>query len=99
MLDEFRGIMIEQGDSVPPRVIASKDFVREVRDEFGLTDDDAVRAADWVVGKMERYSAYFARPVFDMKGQGPQCSACGAFWPLCGHARFSGVLDEEEETE
>ena len=91
MSDEFSEIMQSTGESrpvmsVPPRVIASAKFIREVQRELDIADDDRAReAADWIIDKMERFGAYTARRVFDLEGNGPQCSCCGGIWPLCGH--------------
>lgn len=88
---EFSEIIQSAGESrpvmsVPPRVIASAKFIREVQRELDIVDDDRAReAADWIIDKMERFGAYTARAVFDLDGIGPQCSWCGAIWPLCGH--------------
>ncbi|EOM77928.1 hypothetical protein DW322_08740 [Rhodococcus rhodnii] len=101
--DEFVGILSSMGDpnrpvmSKPPRVAASRDFIREVRDELALTDEHAERAADWIANKLERYAAYFARPVMSLDGLGPQCSLCEAPWPLCGHHHLSGWDDTDED--
>lgn len=99
--DEFAGIFLTPGGSrplmsVPPQMRASKLFIREVRDELNLDNERAESAADWIADKMERYGALFARPVFDMDGNGPQCSFCSMPWPLCGHHHLSGECDDEE---
>lgn len=84
MSDEFHEIAMSEGGSRPvmsrpPRLLATAKFIREVRDALGIEDDDRAReAADWVLDKMERFGARTARPVFDMEGQGPQCSWCAA---------------------
>lgn len=84
----------------PPRMKASKEFVHEVAAMLGVThSEDATEAADWIADKMERFGARTARPVFDMHGNGPQCSWCGAIWPLCGDAHLSEELDDDEEGE
>jgi hypothetical protein len=104
--DEFAGILQYADDaqverpvmSVPPRVVASAAFIREVRVALAIDDDDQARVvADWIVDKMERFGARSAEPVFDMKGNGPKCSWCGMIWPLCGHHHQSAVdLDDDE---
>lgn len=99
---EFSQIAFEPGGnrpvmSRPPAFQATKKFIQEVQDELGLTDDQAPAAADWVLNKMERYAAQYARPVFDMEGNGPQCSMCSMIWPLCGHHHLSAELDEDED--
>ncbi len=83
--------------SVPPRVKASKKLILEVRDALGLDDDAAVKAADWIADKMERFGAFSAHMSFDAEGNGPQCSWCGMVWPLCGHHHLSGWGDDEPE--
>lgn len=83
--------------SKPQRMKASKEFVHEVAAMLGVQhSEDATEAADWIADKMERFGARTARPVFDMHGNGPQCSWCGAIWPLCGDAHLSEELDDEE---
>lgn len=102
---EFEGIFLAGNGtrapmSKPPRMKATKRFIREVQDALGIPDERATEAADWVVNKMERYGAYFAEPVFDMDGNGPKCSFCGMIWPLCGHHHMSGALgDDKDDTE
>ena len=81
----------------PPRTRASRKFVVEVREALGLSDDEADDAADWIADKMERFGASFSQPVFDMDGNGPMCSFCGAIWPLCGHHHLSGVSNDNAE--
>ncbi|MCD2116775.1 MULTISPECIES: hypothetical protein [Rhodococcus] len=100
-LAEFKEIFIAPGGtrplmSEPPRFRASRSFTREVRDELGLDEAQAEHAADWIADKMERYAALHSRPVFDMDGNGPQCSFCSMPWPFCGHHHLSGELSEEE---
>lgn len=86
--------------SRPQTPVATSLFIREVRDALLIVDDDAARnAADWIVQHMEGMGAASARPVFDMDGNGPQCSWCGIIWPLCGHHHTSEVLDEDEDEE
>lgn len=102
-IGEFSGIIEDTGQtrpvmSVPSRLIASVKFIRQVQDGLGIADDDRAReAADWVLDKMERFGAYTARPVFDMDGNGPQCSWCGAIWPLCGHHHQAYQPGEDDE--
>ena len=89
--------------SKPGRYQATRKVIREVMDVTGITDEaKAIEVADWLVNKMERYAAHTARGVFDMDGNGPQCSWCGTIWPLCGHHHMSderesdGILVEGE---
>lgn len=83
---------------MPARLIASKKFIQQVQVGLSIEDEEAATAAaDWIIDKMERFGARTAQGVFDMKGNGPQCSWCGAIWPLCGHQHQSEVLDDEEE--
>lgn len=86
--------------SVPPKVVATKKFITEVRDALDLDDDTkATLAADWIADKMERFGASMAEPVFDMDGNGPVCSWCKVIWPLCGHQHQSVILHDDEATE
>lgn len=98
---EFEGIFAPQGTrkpmSRPPEMLASRGFIREVAEMVADRWPDSTAVADWIAGKMERFGARTAQPVFDMDGSGPICSWCGAFWPLCGHHHLSEVLDESEE--
>lgn len=102
---EFQAIMIPAPGnrpvmSKPAPYQATMKFVREVRDELELDDDAAVKAADWILNKMERFGANTAQPMFDMDGNGPNCSWCGMIWPLCGHHHMSSNLpDDEDENE
>jgi hypothetical protein len=103
---EFTAIIITDGENRPvmakPRPFkATKKFIAHVQDNLGTPDERAVDAADWVLNLMERYAAQYARPVFDMEGNGPQCSLCSMIWPLCGHHHMSSNLppDEDEEAE
>jgi hypothetical protein len=80
----------------PPKMIASKSFIREVRDMLDEADGDETKVADWIADKMERFGARTAQPIFDMKGNGPGCSWCGTVWPLCGHHHQSEELNEDE---
>lgn len=84
--------------SVPPRMVASKKFIGQVRDALHIEDEDQAReAADWIIDKMERFGARSAQGVIDLKGNGPMCSWCGAIWPLCGHHHQSAVDFGEDE--
>ena len=85
--------------SKPPKMMAAKALIDQVRWELELPDDVATRVADWVADRMERYAAYTARPVFGMEGDGPQCSLCSMIWPLCGHHHLSAEVDDEDEVE
>lgn len=82
--------------SRPPTPVATNLFISEVADALGLDGDAAREAADWIVGKMDRYAAWHAQPTFTMDGAGPVCSYCGAIWPMCGHHHLSGVLPAED---
>lgn len=99
---EFEGIFEPHPNrpvmSRPPRMVASRDFVREVQDMLDRNggDDDDERVADWIADKMERFGARTARPVFTMDGAGPLCSWCDAIWPLCGHHHLSESLGGDE---
>lgn len=89
MSTEFHEIALGTGEtrpvmSRPPRLRATKKFIREVQEALNLPDDQATDAADWILDKMERFGARTAKPMFDMEGTGPSCSWCGNFWPLCG---------------
>lgn len=104
---EFTGIFLNEGGtrpvmSRPPTAKASQTLIDQVRFELDIEDrDQATRIADWVAGKLQRFEAFEARPVFDMDGMGPQCSTCGQIWPLCGHHHFSyaeGINDDQEAT-
>ena len=57
----------------------------------------SVGVADWAADWGERLGARTARPVFDMDGSGPQCSYCGAIWPLCGHHHLSTMPTDDDE--
>jgi len=83
--------------SRPPRLLPSAKLVRQVRIACDLEDDaTAERVAYWAADWGERLGARTARPVFDMEGNGPQCSWCGAIWPLCGHHHLSEEIDDED---
>lgn len=97
--DEFAGIMLSSGDSRPvmshpPKMAASKAFVREVQDVLDSADGSVEALADWVVDKMERFGALMAEPMFDTEGNGPLCSWCKTIWPLCGHQHQSQRIHE-----
>lgn len=84
--------------SLPPRLVASRKFILEVRDALHIEDDDQAReAADWIIDKMERFGARTAEGVFDLQGNGPKCSWCGMIWPLCGHHHQSEVTFDDDE--
>lgn len=100
---DFTEIIRSTGDtrpvmSRPPKLIATKKWVRQVQDAATEAGGDMNALADWVLNAMEEYAAWTARPVFDMEGNGPQCSVCHQIWPLCGHHHMShieGVKDVE----
>ena len=101
-MSEFVGILIETGPanrpvmSKPHPFKAARVFVDRIMTEFDVPDrEQAEVMADWIVNFAERYGAYQAAPVFDMDGNGPQCSWCGAIWPLCGHHHMTGRDLEE----
>lgn len=105
---EFEGVMIWPSDgeqnrrpihAKPLPLRATRGFVREVRDALGVPEERAEEAADWVLGKMDRFAAAHAEPVFTMDGHGPRCSYCGAFWPLCGHHLLAFPEQPEEGVE
>lgn len=98
--DEFAGIFMTDGRpravmSKPPRMQASKAFIREVQDLLDASTSTE-EVADWIVNKMEDYGAHLAEPMFDMNGNGPACSFCKTLWPLCGHQHVSQRLKELE---
>lgn len=97
---EFEGIFMPHHGtrpvmSKPPTMRAAKNLIDQVRWELELDDDVAVRVADWVADRMERYASQFAQPVFTMDGSGPVCSLCSVIWPLCGHHHLSAEVDDE----
>lgn len=98
---EFYGIFEPKAErpvmSKPPRETASVKLIRDVQSELDIEDRElAVRIADWVADKMERFGARTAQGIFTMSGSGPHCSWCGIIWPLCGHHHLSEVPDPEE---
>ena len=97
---EFEGIALQSKPyplmSKPTPLVATNLFVREVQD--ALTGKTAQEQADWVLNKMERYAAAFSEPVFDMEGNGPQCSLCSAPWTLCGHHHMSVKNISDKDT-
>ncbi|MGR4009174.1 hypothetical protein [Leucobacter sp. 1207-22] len=103
---EFEGILIDNSGSrplmsKPPEFKAARIFVDRIMHEFEISDrEQAERMADWIVNFTERFGARAAQPMFDLEGNGPQCSWCGAIWPMCGHHHMSEELkdDDEEET-
>lgn len=104
-MSEFDGILIGTGPSNRPVMSkpypfkAARVFVDRVMVELDVPDRERAEVvADWIVNFAERFGAHGARPMFDMDGNGPQCSWCGTIWPLCGHHHMSGALDEESET-
>lgn len=82
----------------PAPFTATKKFAQYVQENLGIPDERMYDAADWVVNLMERYGAAFAKPVFDMEGNGPMCSFCSMIWPLCGHHHMSAEIDDEEDS-
>lgn len=99
---EFDGVLIytesRSGMTKPTPVTATRKFVRAVRDGLAGCATDEERA-DWVINLAERYAAYYARPVITMDGDGPICSFCWAYWPLCGHQHLAGSMlgDAEDD--
>lgn len=102
---DFTEIILHTGStrpvmSKPPALQATRKWVQQV--EVAVTECtrpdgslDTEALADWILNAMEQYGARAAVPVFDMDGHGPQCSHCGAIWPLCGHHLTSEVPDED----
>ena len=83
---EFDGIMIETNG----KRTASRGFVREVQHHLGVPDQQAENAADWVLGKMLRFAALDARPIFNLDDpSGPRCSNCDSLWPFCDCQKYS----------
>jgi hypothetical protein len=78
----------------PPSVAATDQLILETRLALEETGGDAVQMADWIAQRIEEFGAMQAEPMFDMEGNGPICSWCAAFWPLCGHSKRSEVLGE-----
>lgn len=102
-MSEFDGILIPQGGnrplmSYPPEFKAARVFVDRVMVELDVPDRERAEVmADWIVNFAERFGAYQAGPMFDMDGNGPQCSWCGQIWPLCGHHHMTGRNLEEDD--
>ena len=98
---EFEGSFLPDGQrtvtSRPGRLLASAKLVHQIRVSCDLDDDTAERVADWAADWGQRLGACTARPVFDMDGGGPQCSWCGAIWPLCGHHHLSTTPTDDDE--
>ena len=104
---DFTGIILHTGVtrpvmSKPPALQATRKWVQQVEAAVtectradGSLDTEAL--ADWILNAMEQYGARAAVPVFDMDGNGPSCSHCGAIWPLCGHHHTSEALDDDPE--
>lgn len=103
---DFTEIILRTGEtrpvmSKPPKLTATKKWIQQVED---ATYDcshpsghlDHGKFADWILNAMEEFAAMNARPVFDMDGQGPQCSTCGMIWPLCGHHHLSEEAGEDD---
>lgn len=70
------------------------EFFREVEGML-LVADTPREVAQWVAERIEEYATQWARPVFDMGGNGPFCSACGAIGAICGHPERSIIADDE----
>ena len=102
---DFTAIILHTGAtrpvmSKPPALQSARKWVQQVEAAVtectradGSLDTEAL--ADWTLNAMEQYGARAATPVFDMDGHGPQCSHCGAIWPLCGHHHTSEALDDD----
>ena len=84
---------------VPPTVQATDQLVLETRLALDETAGDPERMAQWIAERIEEFGALQATPVFDMEGNGPMCSWCSAFWPLCGHAKRSELLEDGDGDE
>ena len=82
--------------SMPPRMRPTEKLVDQVRVACDLDHETAIRVAGWAADWAERLGASGAEPVFDLDGNGPKCSWCGAFWPLCGHHHLSSAISKEE---
>lgn len=103
--NEFTEVAIGRGErrpleSVPPTLIATRDFAHRVQNEIPctVTDEETEAVADWVLNMMERFGAFSAQPVFTMDGAGPVCSWCFGIWPFCGHHHQSGHdFDQQED--
>lgn len=61
------------------------DFVYEVRRALDDHEGNPVGLAKWICERIEEFGNQDARPVFDMQGNGPSCSWCGALAMLCQH--------------
>lgn len=92
---EFDGWLIANNEpravmSPPRRYTAARPAVRAVEAAMDECSGDPTLLADWLVNLLERYGARSARPVFfaDGEGEGPCCSWCGAWWPMCGHHHY-----------
>lgn len=89
--------------SYPPKVQAADRFVTAMANELDDLATLPIRArreiADWVLNFAERFAVMDARPVFDMDGNGPQCSTCTQPWPLCGHHHLTYQNLETEENQ
>ncbi|WP_017791898.1 hypothetical protein [Leucobacter salsicius] len=102
---EFDGILIATGGSrplmsKPPEFKAARVFVDRVMAELDVPDRERAEfMADWIVNFAERFGASAAQPMFDMEGNGPQCSWCGQIWPLCGHHHMSEEISDDEAKE
>lgn len=73
----------------PGAVTASKRLIQIIEDAQ-RENPTPEGFADWLANFMEGYGALFAKPVFDLDGNGPSCSFCGmAPWPFCGHHHMS----------
>ena len=95
----YTGIFHMKGEdrpvmSHPPRFTATKKLIRTIED--AQRDNPTPEGfADWLANYLEGYGALFARPVFDMDGNGPECSWCRQIWPLCGHHHMSAECADE----
>lgn len=68
-----------------PHVIATRDFVRDVKAALDVDDDLAERIADFCAAEIEKQGGESAQLYFTEDGSGPYCSWCGRVGGLCSH--------------